>query len=170
MKKHCRCKRVDIKSHEACWMLYVRTLQSLAIMLKNIHIYYASSKTRILRLTTDTSKAVHAILNGIMKLITFLLTKVKHVLIMEFQSDKIGGVFGIYRQLSVRNYHISVQHVLNNLTFLRLRLFNMLNLEQSSAHHTDCCEVNLEEHEIVALNTCVEESLWLDETEHSSLH
>ena len=117
MKKHCRCKRVDIKSHEACWMLYVRTLESLAIMLKNIHIYYASSKTRILRLTTDTSKAVHAILNRILKLITFLLTKVKHVLIMELQSDKIGGVFGIYRQLSVRNYHISVQHVYSKLSF-----------------------------------------------------
>lgn len=82
--------------------------EDIAIISSNAHIYYASSKTRILRLTTDTSKAVHAILNGIMKLITFLLTKVKHVLIMEFQSDKIGGVFGIYRQLSVRNYHISV--------------------------------------------------------------
>ena len=144
--------------------------EDIAIISNNAHIYYASSKTRILRLTTDTSKAVHAILNGIMKLITFLLTKVKHVLIMEFQSDKIGGVFGIYRQLSVRNYHISVQHVLNNLTFLRLRLFNVLNLENSSAYHIDCCAVNLEEHVIVAVNTCVEESLWLDETEHSSLH
>ena len=77
-------------------MLFVRTLQSLAAMLKSIHTYYASHKTRTLQVTTDTSNALHATLNGIIKLITFLLMKVKYFLIMEFPSISIGGEFEIY--------------------------------------------------------------------------
>ena len=106
--------------------------------------YYASSKTIISGLTINC-----------IKLIKFLLTRVNYVLIMEHQSDRIEGEFGIYRQLSERNYHNSIQLVLNSLTFQRLRLFNVLNLEESSAHQVDFCVKNLEEHEIVALNTCV---------------
>ena len=81
-------------------MLYVRTLPSLAVMLKSINTYYASRKTRTLRLTRDTSNALHATLNGVIKLITFLLTKAKYILIMEFQRNRIGGEFEIYGQMS----------------------------------------------------------------------
>ena len=43
------------------------------------------------------------------------------------------------------NYHISVHQVLNSLTFKRLKLINVFNLEQSSSHHDEYCTETLEE-------------------------
>lgn len=41
-------------------------------------------------------------------------------------------------------YHVSVQQVLHRLTFKRLKIFNVSDLEQSSSHD-ECCTENLEE-------------------------
>ena len=64
-----------------------------------MYTYSASTKTRKLGLTTDTSDALHVTLDGIISLIPILLTKMKYVLTAEFQSDRIEAEFGIYRQI-----------------------------------------------------------------------
>ena len=66
-------------------------LKPLATIFKNLDTYSVSNKTRISRLTTGMEW------NGILKLIVCLLTKIKSVLTMEFQSDRIEGDLGIYR-------------------------------------------------------------------------
>ena len=58
------------------------------------------------KLITDTSNALHVTLNGIVKLITLLLKKIKYVLTLEFQIDRIASEFETYQQLSGWNYHI----------------------------------------------------------------
>ena len=69
--------------------------ESLATMLKSMNTYSASSKARILGLTTDTSNQLHITLNEIIKLIPFLLTNINYVLTVEFQSDRFEGEFGL---------------------------------------------------------------------------
>lgn len=70
-------------------------LKSLAEMLESMDTYFASSKTRILWLTTNIDNALHSTLNRFITLIVFLLTKIKCVLAAEFQSDKTEGEFRI---------------------------------------------------------------------------
>ena len=102
-------KALNINSHETCCMLFAEDRKpitdrndqrlvyskSLATMLKSMNTYSASSKTRILGLTTDTSNQLHITLNGIIKLIPFLLTNISHVLTVEFQSDRFKGESGL---------------------------------------------------------------------------
>ena len=52
------------------------------------------------KLITDTSNALHVTLNGIVKLITLLLKKIKYVLTLEFQIDRIASESETYQQLS----------------------------------------------------------------------
>ena len=132
-------------------------LTSLSTMLKSIDIFSASNKTRILELTTDTSNTLYITLNGIVKLITLFLKKIKYVFTVEFQNDRTEGEFRIHRQFSGGNYHISVQQMLTSLTIQRLKLFNVLNLKQNSSHHHDSCSTeSLGEHEAGALNKLIE--------------
>ena len=81
-------------------------IKSMATMFKSMDTYSASTKTREMGLTTDTSNALYITLNGIINLIPILLTKMRYILTAEFQSDRIEGEFGIYRQLSGGNFHI----------------------------------------------------------------
>ena len=66
---------------------------------------------------TYTSNLLHITLNGIIKLIAFLLTKINLALTVGYQNDIFEGEVGLYPQLSRGNYHISVRQVLNSLTF-----------------------------------------------------
>ena len=66
---------------------------------------------------TYTSNLLHITLNGIIRLIAFLLMKINLALTVGFQSDRFEGEVGLYPQLSRGNYHISVRQVLNSLTF-----------------------------------------------------
>ena len=45
-----------------------------------------------------------------------------------------------------------------------------MHLEQSTSHHHDCCTESLGEHEINALNTCIEESSKVNVIERNSLY
>ena len=123
------------------------------------------------KLITDTSNALHVTLNGIVKLITLLLKKIKYVLTLEFQIDRIASEFETYQQLSGLSYDILAQQISNNVAFQRFKLFNKLNQKRSSSHHYDsyCIEI-LGEHENDALNECIEESSKLNEIERSSLY
>ena len=82
-------------------------------MFKEMDTYSASSHQRVMGLTSDTSDAIHITLHGIVNLTSELLEKMSYVLIGEFQSDRLEAEFGIYRQQSGGNFHISVQQVLN---------------------------------------------------------
>ena len=69
-------------------------LKSMATMFKEMDTYSSSTKTRQMGLTSDTSNALHISLNGIINLITLLLSNMNYVLTGEFQSDRIEAEFG----------------------------------------------------------------------------
>ena len=143
-------------------LLLAQLIRYWTKIFKSMDTYCTSNKTWILGLTRDTSTALYITLNGIVKLILLLTRNLKHAFTVRFQRDKIKGEFGRYRLLSGRNYCIVIQQVINNLTFQRLKLFNVLTLEESSSnHHDSCCAKILEEHEIDGPNIFIEE-LWLN--------
>ena len=81
--------------------------------------------------------------------------KMNYVLTNEFLSDRIEAEFGIWRQLSGGNYHISMQQVLTSLSFQRLKLFHKLQCELSSKHEGEnCCLEELSEEDWDNVATC----------------
>ena len=123
--------------------------QDMATMFKQMETSSASTHTRVMGLTCDTGNALHVTLNGLAALIPELLTKMRYVLTAELQSDRLEGEFGIYRQSSGGNYHISALQVFNGLSFQRLKLFYKLDVQKQSVHVTDqCCTVALTDEEL----------------------
>ena len=90
-------------------------MSDMATMFKQMDTSSASQHTRVMGLTSDTSNALHMTLNGLTTLILKLLSKMSYVLTAELQSDRLEGEFGIYRQLSGGNFHISALQVFNGL-------------------------------------------------------
>ena len=85
---------------------------------------------RVMCLTTDTSNALHLTLNGLISLIKLLLrNRFSYVLPGNFQSDRLEGEFGIYRQSAGGCYYISLQQIMNSLSLQRLKLFSKLDIE-----------------------------------------
>ena len=109
-------------------------MSDIATMFKQLDTSSASQHTRVMGLTSDTSNALHMTLNGLTTLIQKLLSKMSYVLTTELQSDRLEGEFGIYRQLSGGNFHISALQVFNGLSFQRIELFHKLEVEKQSAH------------------------------------
>ena len=95
-----------------------------------------------------------------------------YVLLGHFQSDRIEGEFGVFRQSSVGNYYISYEQVLSSLTLRRLKLFDHLNLPYSNEHEKDgCCLRELKDDEIELLDSCLEiTDKTFTEKERSSLY
>ena len=106
----------------------------MATIFKQKDTTSASTHTRVMGLTCDIGNALHVTLNGLAALIPELLTKMMYVLTTELQSDRLEGEFGIYRQSSGRNYHISALQVFNGLLFERLELFHKLDVQKQSVH------------------------------------
>ena len=75
-------------------------LTTLFLFIKSRACHQKLLPPLLLGLAKNTNNALHITLNGIVKLIRLLLTKIKHVLTVEFHSDRIEGEFGIYQQLS----------------------------------------------------------------------
>ena len=72
-----------------------------------------------------------------------------YVLTVELQSDRLEGEFGIYRQSSWGNYHISALQVFDRLSFQWLKLFHKLDIQKQSVHVTgQCCSVALTDEEL----------------------
>ena len=83
-------------------------------------------------LTVDTSNALFIRLTGISALIKLLLSKgFNYVLPGTFQSDRLEGEFGVFRQSAGGCYYISFQQIVNSLTILRLKLFNLLKIDKN---------------------------------------
>ena len=85
---------------------------------------------RMKMLTVDTSEALALTLRGLVDLSKQLLTKgIQYITLGEFQSDRIEGEFGVWRQNAGSNYFISVDQVLSGLGLQRLKLFQRLSFE-----------------------------------------
>ena len=93
-----------------------------------------------------------------------------YVLTNEFLSDRIEAEFGIWRQLSGGNYHISMQQVLSSLSFQRLKLFHKLQCESSSKHEGENCLEELSEEDWDNVATCFQRTSSLSDNEKSTFN
>ena len=110
-------------------------LGRMATTFKEMDEYSASSHSRVMGLTSDTSNALHSALLGMCNIVNKLLSMgMKYVLTGHIQSNRLEAEFGIYRQQSGGNYNISVQQVINSLTVQRIDLFNKLDAKGSNVH------------------------------------
>ena len=90
------------------------------------------------------------------------------MLTCEFLSDRIEAEFGLWRQLSGGNYHISMQQVLSSLSFQRVK-FNKLQCESSSKHESeDCCKEDLSEEVWEHIESCFQKTSTLTDIEKST--
>lgn len=147
-------------------------LIDMATMFKRMDTYSASSHQRIMGLTSDTSNALHITLHGIVNLTSQLLGKMRYVLLGELQSDRLEAEFGIYRQQSGGNFHISVQQALNSSKLQQLKLYNKLEIPAKISHcKQECCTQELSEEYLDNLNNCFSNSSEIiNEIERSSLY
>lgn len=94
-------------------------------------------------LTTETSNALHQTLTGLVSLVKCLIDAgFKYVITGKIQSDRLEGEFGVYRQSSGGNFHISTYQVYNGLKLQRIKLFNQLELSDKlqSSGISECCK------------------------------
>ena len=67
-----------------------------------------------------------------------------NVITLFSQSDRLEAEFGIYRQQSGGNFHISVQQVLTNCKLQQIKLYNKLDIPSNSSHcNQECCAQEL---------------------------
>ena len=126
---------------------------------------------RVRSLTLDTSNALYLTLLGLVHMTKRFLTEFDfdYVLIGQFQSDPIEGEYGVFRQGSGGNYHISYEQILNSMSLQRLKLFDRLNLPYSKEHaRAICCSSDLDDKEIDLLDAIP--SAELTEVETSTLY
>ena len=161
--------REPIRSVDDKRLSYLNTMASNFLLMDTSKSVY---ETRIMQLTKDTSNALHITLNGLVDLVKNLLNKgVSYVLPGEFQSDRLEGEFGVYRQSCGGNYYISFEQVKNALCLRRIKLYHTLNITQEMNHiSSKCCEERLNEDELNCLDQCLEMSSHLSEFEKSSLY
>lgn len=79
-------------------------------------------------LTTRTFQALQQTCLGLYHITVFLLMQVKckYVLLGKFQTDPLERRFGIYRQLSISNYHLSLRQLFEGEK--KLRVSNLIKL------------------------------------------
>ena len=126
---------------------------------------------RVKMLTVDTSEALSMTLRGIVSITRVILGQnlLSFVMLGQFQSDRIEGEFGIYRQSAGGNYHISFDQVLNGLRLQRLKLFKKLNFEPSSIHNqNECCIAEFTENEFECFDECFEKVNTLTDIERAT--
>ena len=131
-------------------------INDMADKFKEMDASLSKYSGRIMCLTVDTSNALYVTLQGIVALIKLLLTKgFSYVLPGTFQSDRIEGEFGIYKQSLGGCYYISTQQIMNSLALQRLELFDKLEIESKNAHVVDdCCTASLNADEVEMLDQC----------------
>ena len=106
--------------------------------------------------------------NGIVDLTKTLLGKwASYILLGDFQSDRLEGEFGVYRQSCCGNYYISFEQVRNALCLMhRIKLFDSLNITHVAEHSTDnCCIQPSNEDGLFCLADCMENASHLNQFE-----
>ena len=168
-------RNLNDSNREPCRSLEYERLMFIDDMgeqFKKMDASLSKYKGRVICLTVYTSNALHLTLKGIVALIKLLLTKgFTYVFPGIFQSDRLEGEFGIYRQSAGGNYYISVQQVINGLSLQKLKLFDKLEVESKNDHINDeCCTSRLNEHEVEMLDACFDNSSKLCEAEKSNVY
>ena len=127
---------------------------------------------RVMCLTLDTSNALFVTLQGLVSLIMLLLQKrFGYIMAGNFQSDRLDGEFGKYRQSSGGFCHISLQQIMNILSLQRLKLYSILDIASSDSPSIQkCCNANLTEEELFMLDEAFKLRSTLSETEESALY
>ncbi|XP_047144897.1 uncharacterized protein LOC124818302 [Hydra vulgaris] len=123
--------------------------------------------------TSETKKALSSTLYGIVHLVRKLLTE-DHQCVLPgvFQTDRLEGEFGIYRQLCVGKYYISIEKVQNSLCLQPLKLFSKLDsmdlpISQCSIVQSECCHLELFEDDIYYLVSSIDA---ISEEENTALY
>lgn len=124
-------------------------------------------------MTSQTQQAFLQTLAGLIALTTDLLLihGFPYVLLGQFQSDKLEGEFGVYRQSSGGCYFISVEQLLCSARFRRMQLYSRLcELDASSHVPASCCATCLSDDEVAFLDYCPEAADNLSPEENASIY
>ena len=129
---------------------------------------------RVRSLTKATRYAFVQTLEGLLALSHYLLRDqaCQYVLFGIFQTDPVENEFSIYRQLSGGNYFVSLEQVLSSAHLRRLKLFEKLNLEDTSTVSVSaksCCTSEFSEVELELLDRAIENSEDISQSERSAL-
>ena len=148
---------------------------NIALKFKEMDTSLSPYSGRVMCLTTDTSKALFRTLIGLVFLIKLLLLDgFSYVLARNYQSDRLEGEFGIYRQFSggFFYYYISMQQIMNSLSLQRLKLYHKLDITQSVISYSSkgCCTTNLTDEELFMLDEAFALRSTLSETDESALY
>ncbi|XP_047140823.1 uncharacterized protein LOC124815934 [Hydra vulgaris] len=126
--------------------------------------------------TSETKISLSNMLYGIVDLIRKLLNENHHYILPGiFQTDRLEGELGIYRQLCGGSYHVSVEEVKNSFRLQRLKLFSKLDamgvpISQCSIIQSECCQLDLNEDDISYLDTSVSSIDAISEEENAALY
>ena len=96
-------------------------IEEMATEFRNMNTSLTPYPKRVMTLTNDTSEALYLTLQGIVSITKILLEKGANY-VLTFQSDRLEGEFGIYRQQSGDNQYISVEQINNSLCLQRIKL------------------------------------------------
>ena len=129
-------------------------------------------KHRIMCLTSETSNALSMSINGLVSLAGLLLQHgLEYVMFRHFQSDRLEGEFGVFRQLNGGNYHMSVDHVCNALKLQRIKLFSRIDVLDTVWHtESNCCSTPLSEEELESLNDGFQSTNNVTEIDRSTVY
>ena len=82
-------------------------------------------------------------------------SEMKYIMFRNFQSGRLEGEFGVFRQLNDGNYYMSAGNVCNALRLQRIKLFTKIDVMDHVWHaESNCCTKPLSDEELEALNDC----------------
>ena len=149
-------------------------LDFLLQMAKTFKLMDASKKgDRVKCLTSETANALHQTLHAIVD-ITKNMLRAGHPYVLpgKIQSDRLEGEFGIFRGGSGGNYYIAYEQVLYSLSLQRLKLYDKLEITQSSIPELSCCAQDLRsnDEDIELIENCFSLASVIKEDERSALY
>ena len=101
-------------------------LENMATSLK---LMDNSKRGRVRGLSSQTAEAGHVSSLGMVDLErTLLALGMKYVSFGKIQSDGLEGEYGVIRQLTGGNYHISVEQVISSVSLRRMKLYHKLEM------------------------------------------
>ena len=124
-----------------------------------------------MNLTYQKSNALDVSITGVQALNKLLIEKeMDYCRTAEFQSDRIQGEFGTWRQMNGGNYYMSMVNIESCMNLQRLKLFSRLLQEETVWHApNDCCENPLSDEELDAVDDCFD-SADINDIEMSTLY
>ena len=124
---------------------------------------------------SQTVNAWHVSLLGMMDLAKILLALgMKYVSFGKIKSDGLEGEYGIIRQLSGGNYHISVEQVISSVSLCSMKLYHKLEIYGDEMVSTECvfCAGNLQvkNDDLELIDNCFSEGPNISESECSTVY